>query len=303
MAKGLVLGHCILNMNARAPGIAVWRGVIEPVYEALKRTRKWFIQLPCPESIYLGLRRWWFVREQYDNYLYRRLNRKLALSIAEILLEHNINNVKIIGLGFSPSCAVRETQSDSTWGGRPREISVDNIVEGKGVWIEVLEHVLRERNISYKLYDIPPAIIYPRGRAEYSHRYPIEYEEALREVLRELECINCEDLVEKYPKREVTIDQRSGKIIVAPQNYILEFNEIIDSYVRQGYGIIMIPYSNSVNESKLEFLGYIIGHLLNHARIGHEVKIVYREESLLYKKFLHQVKEYVSKYFSIIEMS
>ncbi len=289
MVKGLVLGHCILNMNARAPGIAIWKGVIEPVYEILKRTRRWFIQLPCPESIYLGLRRWWFVKEQYDNYLFRRINRELASSIAEIILEHDVNDVKIVGLGFSPSCAVRETQSSEAWGGRPREISVNNIVEGKGVWIEVLEEVFSEYGLSYSSYDIPPSIIYPSGRAEYSHRYPVIFTEALAEVIKEFECSNCVDLLEKYSIRSIDKDLRSGKIIVAPQSLVSSFDDIVERYVRSGYGIIMIPSSNNINQSRLKLVEYIKGHVLNHLKVGHEVKIVRGDFSKLYNVFIKSI--------------
>ncbi len=303
MVKGLVLGHCILNMNARAPGIAIWKGVVEPVYEILRRTGKWFIQLPCPESIYLGLRRWWFVKEQYDNYLFRKINRELASAIAEILLEHGIDSVKIVGLGFSPSCAVRETQSSETWGGRPRNISVDNIVEGKGVWIEVLEEVFREYGLDYTLYDILPAIIYPRGRAEYSHEYPVNFTEALTEVFREFECSNCMDLLERYRIGGIDKDLRSGKIIVAPQSLVSSFDNIIEEHVRSGYGVIMIPSSNDLSEHKLNLIEYIKGHLLNHIKVGHEVKIVYGGFSRLYEEFIKRIMRYDEKLFVFIYRS
>lgn len=303
MVKGFVLGHCILNMNARAPGIAIWRGVVEPIYEVLKRTSKWFIQLPCPESIYLGLRRWWFVKEQYDNYLFRKINHELASAIAEILLEHGIDSVKIVGLGLSPSCAVRETQSDETWGGMPRNISVNNIKEGKGVWIEVLEKVFRGYGLDYIQYDIPPAIIYPRGRAEYSHKYPVDFTEAMIEVFREFECSDCMDILEKYRARNVENDLRSGKIIAAPQSLVSSFDNMVEEHVRSGYGIVMIPSSNELSEYKLRLVEHVKGHLLNHVKVGHEVKIIYGRFSKLYDELIRRITKYNEKLFVFIPKS
>jgi len=46
-----VLRHRILNMNSRAPGIAIWDGVVTPVYEALMGGGHFFLQLPCPEAV------------------------------------------------------------------------------------------------------------------------------------------------------------------------------------------------------------------------------------------------------------
>ncbi len=290
----LVVGHCILNMNSRAPGIAIWEGVVEPVYEIIMKKHYWFLQLPCPEASYISLRRWWFVYEQYNNPHFRRMCKQLAMAIAEILLENNVRSFKLIGLGLSPSCGLRETQSDPSWGGKPREIDVStNIRPGKGVWMEVLEEVFKIFKFNYRTYDLSPAIIYPKGRAEYTRLYPKSVIESIKELAKELD-FNYEDLhINTYLKKgDVLKDLRSGKVLVAPQEAVLAQSNLIREYIMKGYGLIMVPFSNNLSYYKSILIEELVNQIENHLNINHEV-LVYLKSigSKLYQALIHEVQK------------
>ena len=275
-------------MNARAPGIALWNGVIDPVYDILKVGKIPFVQLPCPEASYLGLRRWWFVKEQYDNALYRDYCREMLIGFSEILLENNIREFNVIGLGISPSCGYRETQSDETWGGRPREIDVTkNVKQGSGVWIEILEEVFKSYGFTFDIYDLPPPLIYPGKRHVGTSRYPRTYEDSLKELCEKLGYTRQELLLEKYPPKEVDMDLRSKKVLLTSLELALKFDKTLDRYVKEGFGLILIPRSNVMTYERRTLLDAYARQVENHIKVGHRV-FLYEggEESKFFQEFL-----------------
>lgn len=185
--KLVILGHCILNMNARAPGISIHEGVVMDIFRALKRMGVAILQYPCPETSFCGLRRWWQVYEQYDNVNYRRHAKRIADDLASIAKNYFVEGyeVFVIGLGISPSCGVRLTQSDPSWGGRPKPVSDEApIKHGPGVFIEELLSALRRHGIAYSAIDLAPVLIYPPKRASGLPVYPSTWEEAVKEIER-----------------------------------------------------------------------------------------------------------------------
>lgn len=279
-------------MNARAPGIALWEGVVEPVYRALKRDYVWFMQLPCVECAYLGLRRWWLVKEQYDNALYRDYCWELATGISEILLENDIRDFKLIGLGLSPSCGCRESQSSPSWGGRPREVDTSmNVRPGTGVWIRVLEEVFKEYGFNFTAYDLPPSMTYPGER--WSESYPRDVEGCLRELSENLD-YNYESFpVEDYIKRvHINEDMRSGRVLVAPLEAALSYNPILEKYVEEGFGLILTPKSNILTYERRDLLMALARQVENHLDYGHKV-VLFKgvRASRLFEEFM-KILEY-----------
>lgn len=65
--KVALVAHCLLNQNAKVNGFAFFPAMIIEIIELLKKHNYGILQLPCPETIYAGLHRWWYVRDQYDN--------------------------------------------------------------------------------------------------------------------------------------------------------------------------------------------------------------------------------------------
>ena len=86
------------------------------------RERGWRIeQMPCPEHGFLGLHRFWLVKEQADTLAFRRHCRRQAKVVAGAIAAHleRGSEVVVIGLEGSPSMGVRITSSNADWGGRP----------------------------------------------------------------------------------------------------------------------------------------------------------------------------------------
>jgi len=185
-----VVGNCILNQNARAPGIAVHKGVIIPLYEMLKKKGFDVLQLPCPETSFTGVRRWWFVYEQYDSVNYRRHCARLGQLSTRLVEPYYAMGyeIVIIGLGISPTCGVRMRQENNEWKGKPFDVGDRATVrEGQGVWIQELTKALDRKKISYRMTDVAPILLYAHERAPKAKDYPKSEEEAWAELDQFLE--------------------------------------------------------------------------------------------------------------------
>lgn len=286
----LMLCHCVVNVNSRAPGIARWSNVVQPAWDIIKGKNFSFIQLPCPEAVYLGLRRWWYVKEQYSNALFRELCEKMAVGISEILVENKIKEFKLIGLGISPSCGYRETQSDPSWGGRPREIDVEsNLTIGSGVLIETLEKVFRKYRFIFEIYDLPPSLIYPGERIGIK-KYPRSFEDSVKELSEFLGFDYKLFKLHEYDKY-VDSDIRSRKILICPFEMLVEKFDTIEEYIEDRHGLILIPRSNSPTSEKEEIANMFALQVENHLEVGHQIKLYkYDTHSILFKRFIEILK-------------
>ncbi|HWA41646.1 MAG TPA: hypothetical protein VHA10_00425 [Hypericibacter adhaerens] len=144
-----LLSHCLANQNAKVDEYALCPGVVTPVVAILKEFGYAIQQMPCPEMAFLGVNRWWQVKEQYDTPGFRRHCRNLAFSVAELLearVARGCEDLVLVGVDGSGSSAVTFTGIGPAWGGRPEDMSWE-VVPGKGVWIEELEQVLAERGL------------------------------------------------------------------------------------------------------------------------------------------------------------
>jgi len=184
--KVVFLMHSVLNMNVRAPGIAIHTGPIKELYDFLINNDFIIVQIPCPETSYIGLRRWWFVKEQYDSVGYRAHCKRLAKAVCELAEKYYSMGKKLyfIMMGLSPTCGFRMTQSDPTWGGKPFDVPLKPpAIEGRGIFVEELEKELKNRNIKYKIIDVAPVAIYPPYRHPDEGPYPKSYDTAIVEVI------------------------------------------------------------------------------------------------------------------------
>jgi predicted secreted protein len=148
--KVALIANCLMNQNAKVCEGARYRGMVNPVVEALLSRGYRLQQLPCPELAFAGVRRWWAVYEQYDTPAYRDHCKRLAQAIAPLIEQYlrRGDEVILIGLDGSPSTGVRFTSSKPEWGGRPNRPNDDwDIVPGRGVWIEELESELARRGL------------------------------------------------------------------------------------------------------------------------------------------------------------
>ena len=150
------VSHCILNQNSVVKGRAVAKGVLKEIIEVFIELGIGIIQLPCPETGYIGLKRFWHTREQYDNIGFREYCHRLAEEAADLALEYERNGYRIlaiVGIKRSPSCGVRETTLG--WrGGDPRKAGEYRRVKGTGVFMEILKEAFEHRGLKPIMTDI-----------------------------------------------------------------------------------------------------------------------------------------------------
>ncbi len=154
--KVAVVAHCLLNQNAKVNGFAFFPDMVKELLDILHKYEYGIIQLPCPETVYAGMRRWWYVREQYDNATYRKIATKAIEPVLDQLEELTKDGCKIvlIGLDGSPSCGVRFSGTDPRWGGKPQ---IDNKeypqTKELGIFIKIIHQGIEKRGIK-KLKEI-----------------------------------------------------------------------------------------------------------------------------------------------------
>jgi predicted secreted protein len=144
------VAHCLLNQNSKTDGGARCPGIYSPLVDLL-RERGWRIeQMPCPEHGFLGLHRFWLVKDQADTLAFRRHCRRQAKVVAGAIAVHveRGTDVVVIGVEGSPSMGVRITSSSAEWGGRPdKGEAAYPLVPGRGIFSEELVAELAERGL------------------------------------------------------------------------------------------------------------------------------------------------------------
>jgi len=148
--KVALVSHCLLNQNAKVNGFAFFSSFIPEIIELLKKHDYGILQLPCPETIYAGLHRWWYVRDQYDNPGFIRLVRKILEPVIDQIKVYQKEGFKVIliGLDGSPSCGVRWSGSHKEWGGEPKIPPGDYpVIKEKGIFMRTLLEMIKEEGL------------------------------------------------------------------------------------------------------------------------------------------------------------
>lgn len=153
------VAHCILNQNAKVNGFAFYPAMIFEMAKVLHKFDFGLVQLPCPETTYAGTRRWWYVKEQYDNPGFREHCRRILEPIFNQIEEYGKEGYKIviIGLDGSPSCGVKISGRSDKWGGPPEIPSEERenypTAKRPGVFMEELFKGIEARGL-----EVPKAI-------------------------------------------------------------------------------------------------------------------------------------------------
>jgi len=111
--KVIVVAHCILNQNSRVLGGAHYSAVVNEVVDFLRRHEVGYLQMPCPELTFAGLKRSPKTKPEYDTPNYRRHCRRIAISTVRTLKEFvkgNVAVVALLGIKNSPSCNVSNSE-------------------------------------------------------------------------------------------------------------------------------------------------------------------------------------------------
>jgi predicted secreted protein len=83
--KVVFLANCLLNQNAKVAQFAFYPGVVYPIVDLLRSRGYEVEQLPCPETTFMGVNRWWQTKDQYDTPKYRKHCRTIAKSTADLV--------------------------------------------------------------------------------------------------------------------------------------------------------------------------------------------------------------------------
>lgn len=155
--KIVIICHCLLNANAKVYPLAQCGGVYTEVLAGSIAEGAGIVQLPCPETIYLGMKRWGMTWEQYDTLSFRESCRDmLKASVAQIKAFADIGYEiqQIIGMDGSPNCGINRTCFGFTGGEISEQDSVDDqranlsFGAGKGVFMEVLSDMLEGEGLT-----------------------------------------------------------------------------------------------------------------------------------------------------------
>ena len=132
--------------------------MLKEIVEVLFKFNIGIVQMPCPETFYAGLARFWQVRDQYENPGFKKFCRKLALetsSLIEEYLKRGYTVIGVLGVRGSPSCGVKHTNVGN-WRGPPREAGQHREVKGSGVFISELKRVLKRKKLGVEFFEVDP---------------------------------------------------------------------------------------------------------------------------------------------------
>jgi predicted secreted protein len=169
----LMVCHCLLNSNAKIYPLAEVGGVYVDAVSSFLAEGAGIIQLPCPETCYLGANRWGMSKEQYDHQAFRSFCRTLLEpTMLQIQAFHHAGCtfIAVAGMDGSPNCGIEKTCVGLSGGDVCshlfRQDPCRNLatVNGRGVFMEVLAELLHSARI-----DIPFLALYTETPSETNH--------------------------------------------------------------------------------------------------------------------------------------
>lgn len=170
----LIISHCILNTASKVEmderELAEEYAKRDRLIHSIMEHNIQLLQLPCPEFIIYGSRRWGHVKEQFMHPHYyeecRKMLHPILLQMEEYLkYPEEFKVLGIVSVEGSPSCGYHMTCSGK-WGG---ELSGDidefremqntcEAVNGPGVFMEILEEELKSRSMAVSIINMDEAI-------------------------------------------------------------------------------------------------------------------------------------------------
>ncbi|MCR1899935.1 hypothetical protein NSA47_13240 [Irregularibacter muris] len=167
--KIILLCHCLLNANSKVEGLSQYKGIFKEVIDIIGEKNIGVIQLPCPEMVIYGIKRWGHVKEQFDTLFYRSNCRKMLESIigqVKSYIDTGYEIVGVIGIDGSPSCGVKVTCSgdwendDSSKDDITHTLKDAKEIKSSGVFIEELREYLRQYHIQIPFIGINEKDVY-----------------------------------------------------------------------------------------------------------------------------------------------
>jgi predicted secreted protein len=170
MDKILVVSHCILNTSSKVVSYNEAEQEEEgrhrrKLLEEVLRNNIQLIQLPCPEFLMYGSKRWGHVKDQFDYPFFRSQCRSMLEPIILQLKEYaahpdRFQLLGIVAIDHSPSCGYHVT-CKGDWGGElggcpGLENKLGSVVTAPepGVFMEELIKLLEEAALSIPILDL-----------------------------------------------------------------------------------------------------------------------------------------------------
>ena len=167
----VLISHCFMNNHSKVrnynkkqiEGEAMTRGKILSLFT---ENDIGIIQLPCPEVILYGLKRWGHVKDQFNHFHFVKECQAMLLPLIEQVQEYLKNGYSlfgVIGIERSPSCGILKTYRGEWKGeisGNP--LIEDNRVRGislsdeRGLYMEILEQMICAIGIAADFYGYCP---------------------------------------------------------------------------------------------------------------------------------------------------
>ncbi|MFA5576764.1 MAG: CD3072 family TudS-related putative desulfidase [Tissierellaceae bacterium] len=167
--KIVVLSHCILNANSKVEGLSQYGGILRDYIDMLADKAIGIIQLPCPEMILYGIKRWGHVKDQFHTPFFRQQSRIMLEPIVQQLrnyVDFGYEIVGVIGIDGSPSCGVNFTCSGD-FGGEISDITdMDKVrdslrdVNEMGVFMEEFKRLLEDEKLDIRFLAIDEGDVY-----------------------------------------------------------------------------------------------------------------------------------------------
>jgi predicted secreted protein len=149
--KIVFVSSCLLNTNNKVLALARYGGFSLEFVELLHKYDLGMQQMDCPETLYLGIQRWWCTKNLYDNVGFRKHCREIARRNVDYMVcyeQMGYQTVAVLSCNGSPTCGVDLTSFSEEWGGPPQALDYgEALVEGAGVFIEELRKEIHERGV------------------------------------------------------------------------------------------------------------------------------------------------------------
>lgn len=170
-----VVSHCILNNASKVEQdeaeLEAEYIVRDKLMDLVSKNHIQLLQLPCPEFIIYGSKRWGHVKDQFDNPFFRKSCKEMLEPIMLQLEEYCSREdafrvLGIVSVEGSPSCGYKLTCTAPNWKGEIgicedhiREIATSvEMVPDKGVLMDVLEGELKSRGLDVPIITMEEAI-------------------------------------------------------------------------------------------------------------------------------------------------
>lgn len=150
----MLVSHCILNSAAKVrqdeAGLREEYALREEFLRRVLAQNVQLIQLPCPEFVMYGTRRWGHVRSQFDHPFYRKTCRELLEPVLLQLQEYasapeDFRLAALVSVEGSPSCGWGLT-CEADWGGEldGKKPAPVEMTPRPGVFMEIAAQMLRD---------------------------------------------------------------------------------------------------------------------------------------------------------------